>query len=301
MNSKPQSFQNLWGFASKKTLLKTILKHIASQNNFNCHDSKPLSGGDINKVFLLNCSEGNFVVKINSTSKFPAMFEAEAKGLQLLKENSNFKIPKVIATGTYQNTAYLILEYIPSGKPSKNFSEKFAEALVTLHKTTAENFGLNHDDYIGSLPQRNSFCGSASEFYISQRLEPQFKMAADNGFRFKNLEGFFKNISEAIPKEPPALVHGDLWNGNYMVSKTGKPVLIDPAVAFAPREMDIAMMKLFGGFSDEIFSNYNALFVLGEGWKERLPLWQLYYLLVHLNLFGSGYLPQVNSAIKKYS
>lgn len=285
----------------KKALLKTILKHIASQNNFNCHDSKPLSGGDINEVFLLNCSEGNFVVKINSASKFPAMFEAEAKGLQLLKKNSNFKIPKVIATGTYQNTAYLILEYIPSGKPSKNFSEKFAEALASLHKTTAGDFGLDHDNYIGSLPQQNGFCSSAPEFYITQRLEPQFKMAAENGFQFKNLVGFFKNISEAIPKEPPALVHGDLWNGNYMVSETGKPVLIDPAVAFAPREMDIAMMKLFGGFSDEIFSNYNALFALGEGWKERLPLWQLYYLLVHLNLFGSGYLSQVNSAIKKYS
>lgn len=285
----------------KKTLLKTILKHIASQNNFNCLDSKPLSGGDINEVFLLNCSEENFVVKINSASKFPALFEAEASGLRLLKQNSGFKIPAVIAKGIYQNTAYLILEYIFPGNPSKNFLEKFAEALACLHKTTAKNFGLDHDNYIGSLPQQNGFCSSAPEFYISQRLEPQFKMAADNGFRFKNLEEFFKNISEGIPKELPALVHGDFWNGNYMVSETGKPVLIDPAVAYAPREMDIAMMKLFGGFSEEIFSNYNAAFPLGEGWKERLPLWQLYYLLVHLNLFGSGYLPQVNSVIKRYS
>ena len=229
--------------------MKTILKHIASQNNFNCLDSKPLSGGDINEVFLLNCSEENFVVKINSASKFPALFEAEASGLRLLKQNSGFKIPAVI----------------------------------------------------GSLPQQNNFCSSASEFYITQRLEPQFKMAADNGFNFKNLEKFFKNISEEISNEAPALVHGDLWNGNYMVSKIGEAVLIDPAVAYAPREMDIAMMKLFGGFSEEIFSNYNAAFPLGEGWKERLPLWQLYYLLVHLNLFGSGYLSQVNSAIKKYS
>jgi fructosamine-3-kinase len=179
--------------------------------------------------------------------------------------------------------------------------EKFAEALACLHKTTAKNFGLDHDNYIGSLPQQNNFCSSASEFYITQRLEPQFKMAADNGFNFKNLEKFFKNISEEISNEAPALVHGDLWNGNYMVSKIGEAVLIDPAVAYAPREMDIAMMKLFGGFSEEIFSNYNAAFPLGEGWKERLPLWQLYYLLVHLNLFGSGYLPQVNSVIKRYS
>ena len=281
--------------------MNSTLKHIAKQNNLNLIDSKPLSGGDINEVFLLKCEEGNFVVKLNNAFKFPKMFDAEARGLKLLKHNSSFKIPDVIANGMDGNTSYLILEYISPGNPSKDFPEKFAYALATLHKTTAEHFGLAHDNYIGSLPQKNSFCSSASGFYISQRLEPQFKMAVDNGFHFKNLEGFYKNTSEEIPNEPPSLIHGDLWNGNYMVSRNGEVVLIDPAVAFAPREMDIAMMKLFGGFSDEIFKNYHSLFPMESGWKDRVSLWQLYYLLVHLNLFGCGYLPQVNSAIKKYS
>jgi len=281
--------------------LKSTLKHIAKENNLELIDSKPLSGGDINEVFLLKCEEGNFVVKLNNASKFPKMFEAEAKGLQLLKQNSSFKIPEVIANGMDQNISYLILEYISPGNPSKDFSETFAAALAALHKTTADHFGLDHHNHIGSLPQKNCLSSSSYEFYITQRLEPQFKMAAEKGFHFKNLDEFYKNISEEIPREPPALVHGDLWNGNYMASETGEPVLIDPAVAFAPREMDITMMKLFGGFSEEIFSNYNTIFPLGEGWKERIPLWQLYYLLVHLNLFGSGYLQQVNSAIKKYS
>lgn len=288
-------------FDENTSNLKTTLEHITSQNNLELIDSKPLSGGDINAVFLLKCFKENYVAKINSASRFPAMFVAEAKGMQLLKENSNFKIPKVIAQGSQQETAYLILEYICPGNPSTDFSEKFAEALVSLHKTTSENFGLDHNNYIGSLPQQNGLCSSASEFYVVQRLEPQLKMAADKGFHFKNLDGFYKNISEAIPNEPPALIHGDLWNGNYLVSERSEPVLIDPAVAFAPREMDLAMMKLFGGFSEEIYSTYNAHFPLNEGWKERLSLWQLYYLLVHLNLFGSGYLPQVNSIIKKYS
>jgi fructosamine-3-kinase len=139
------------------------------------------------------------------------------------------------------------------------------------------------------------------EFYISQRLEPQLKLAFEGGFKFGNLKGFFKNISEEIPEESPSLIHGDLWSGNFLVAHNGDPALIDPAVAFAPREMDLAMMKLFGGFSEEVFMTYNSIFPLCEGWKERTAIWQLYYLLVHLNLFGSGYWSQVKFILKRYS
>ena len=125
-------------------------------------------------------------------------------------------------------------------------------------------------------------------------------MAKDRGFHFTDLELFYKNISSEIPNEPPALVHGDLWSGNYMVLKTGNPALIDPAVAFAPREMDLAMMQLFGGFSEEVFRLYDEIFPLENNWKNRIPLWQLYYLLVHLNLFGSGYLSRVQRIVGSY-
>lgn len=278
-----------------------ILQKIASQNNLKLVESKPLSGGDINDVSLLKCKEGNFVVKRNDVSKFPRMFAAEAKGLKLLSESSNFKIPKVIGAGKIENSSYLLLEYISSGQPNSNFSELFAQKLSSLHKTTQKEFGLDHDNYIGSLPQKNDCRDSASDFYITQRLEPQFKMASERGFEFNNLKQFYKNVSEEIPNEPPSLIHGDLWSGNYMVSEKEQPVLIDPAVAFAPREMDLAMMKLFGGFSDEIFNIYNSAFPLKSGWKERISLWQLYYLLVHLNLFGLGYLSRVKFTVNKYN
>ena len=111
----------------------------------------------------------------------------------------------------------------------------------------------------------------------------------------------YSQISEEIPDEAPSLIHGDLWNGNYMVSNKGEPTLIDPAVAYAPREMDIAMMHLFGGFPQDVYSIYNEQFPLVENWKDRISLWQLYYLLVHLNLFGSSYLSQVKGIIKRYS
>lgn len=278
-----------------------VLQNIASQNNFKLIEAKPLSGGDINQVFLLKCSEGVFVVKLNDASKFPEMFAAEAKGLQLLSDSSNFKIPTIIGEGEIDKTSYLLMEYISSGQPDAHFWEVFAENLAILHKTTQNQFGLDHNNYIGSLPQKNEYRESASEFYITQRLEPQFKMASENGFQFNNLDKFFSNIPEEIPKEAPSLVHGDLWGGNYMVSEKGEPVLIDPAVAFTSREMDLAMMKLFGGFPNEAFYTYNSTFPLQSGWKERTSFWQLYYLLVHLNLFGQGYLNQVQTIVAKYN
>lgn len=278
-----------------------LLQNIASQNNLTLVETKPLSGGDINEVFLLKCDKGNFVAKLNDALKFPGMLTAEAKGLQLLNGTSTFKIPKIVGGGEMSDTSYLLMEYIPSGQPNSNFWQIFAENLATLHKNTQKEFGLDHDNYIGSLPQKNDYRATASEFYITQRLAPQFKKASENGFQFKNLDKFYRNISEAIPQEAPSLIHGDLWGGNYMVSEKGQPVLIDPAVAFAPREMDLAMMKLFGGFPKEVFNIYDSIFPMKLDWQGRISLWQLYYLLVHLNLFGIGYLSRVKSTVSKYS
>lgn len=280
--------------------MNLILEKITNENHLSLISTKALAGGDINEAFLLKCKEGDFVVKINDAYKFPGMFEAEAKGLQLLRTSESFKIPEVINYGMIASDSYLLLEFISEGNPTSNFWELFAEQLSTLHKITQPYFGLEHDNYIGSLPQYNKNYDSVSEFYITQRMEPQFRMAADNGFSFKKLDLFYKTISDEIPDEPSALIHGDLWAGNFMVSEKGKPVLIDPAVAFAPREMDLGMMQLFGGFPDSVFEVYNSYFPLQPDWNKRVDIWQLYYLLVHLNLFGSGYLSRVKAIVSKY-
>lgn len=280
--------------------MHSFFNEIASRHDLNFLSEKPLSGGDINDVFMLKCAEGNFVAKINKTDKFPNMFKAEAKGLSLLKSSKSFRIPEIVGTGNIENSSYLLMEYIPAGQPSHDFWKVFAVKLSSLHKSTNDSFGLNYDNYIGSLPQQNNWCNSASEFYISQRLEPQFKIAIDNGYYFNKLDLFFKNIVNEIPNESPSLIHGDLWSGNYLALKNGQPALIDPAIAYAPREMDIAMMKLFGGFPEETFTHYNTSFPLIEGWAQRISLWQLFYLLVHLNLFGRSYLPQVKNIVTQF-
>lgn len=159
------------------------------------------------------------------------MFKAEANGFQLLSNTKTFTIPKVFNFGETANHSYLLLEYITAGNKNPNFNDTFGKQLAALHQTTASHFGLSHDNYIGSLHQKNDGNLTLSvEFYVEKRLKPQLHLAAQKGFTFKNIDTFFKNIQNEIPDEPPALIHGDLWNGNYLIDTTGNPCLIDPAV-----------------------------------------------------------------------
>jgi fructosamine-3-kinase len=279
-----------------------LLYKIAEQEGINLKNASRLTGGDINDVFLMTTSTQKLVVKLNNKFIFPEMFKKEALALHKLAETNTFRIPKVMRIGELDNQAYLIMEHIESGVQTKDFWSNFGLNLAQLHKHTAENFGWEDQNYIGSLVQHNERFSGSSEFYISQRLKPQIKEAEKNGFAFQNLDVFYKNVTEIIPKnEPPALIHGDLWSGNYMVDVHQKPVLIDPAICFASREMDLAMMKLFGGFPDDLFQVYQTHYPLQNNWESRIELYQLYYLLVHLNLFGESYLNRVTQIIKGYS
>ena len=279
-----------------------LLEKIGREINFEIKNAAALSGGDINEVYLLEDVLGEKrVVKINLAGKFPGMFAAEKTGLEALCRARCFDIPKAGQPGKIGDLAYLVLEYKQPAAKASNFNELFGQNLAYLHKNSAAKFGFKQDNYIGSLRQFNKARSSAADFYISQRLLPQLKLAVRKGFDIMPDQSFFRNLLNLVPNEPPALIHGDLWNGNYLVNANGEPCLIDPATAYAPREMDLAMMKLFGGFDEEIFEVYDSEFPLQPGFEERLKLWQLYYLLVHLNLFGSGYLSQVQQILKTYS
>ncbi len=173
-----------------------------------------------------------------------------------------------------------------------------------MHRFGQSHYGLNHDNFIGRLPQYNSSKEDAIDFLIEDRLAPQCRLAMDQQLLqagdMKKFEALFKKLPELLPIESPSLIHGDLWSGNFMIAENGRSVLIDPAVSFGLREMDLAMSLLFGGFNDLFYQAYHEAFPLKGGWRERMDIYQLYYLLAHLNMFGRSYLRPVQQILNKY-
>ena len=180
------------------------------------------------------------------------------------------------------------------------------ESMAALHRHGAPAFGLDHDNYIGRLPQTNTFAVTWAEFYRVRRLGPQLRAAADAGLAPARVRSSFERLFAQIeslcgPPEPPARLHGDLWGGNLIADERGGPCLIDPAVYGGHREIDLAMMKLFGGFAPHVFAAYKEAFPLADGYRERVALYQLYPLMVHVNLFGGGYGSSVERILAKYA
>ncbi len=257
----------------------------------------PVSGGDINDAYRLDTNVGPLFLKKNHAHHYPGMFEKEALGLKLLAASGAIRIPEVIWTGEVEDQSFLVLEFIEGAPRKTDFAQQLGSQLAALHSVQADTFGLDYDNYIGSLPQSNKKHTSWSDFMVSERLEPQFEKAYNEGYFHgsdrRAMDRLFEKLDQIFPKEKPSLVHGDLWGGNYMVDERSQPVLIDPAVYFGNREMDIAMMHLFGGFDKEVFYYYNELYPLPEDWAKRIALCDLYPLLVHVNLFGGRYARQV--------
>ncbi len=263
-----------------------------------------VGAGSINETLQVNTSHGVYFVKKNSALRYPKMFEKEARGISLLGDTNEIVIPEIIGYDENSSEGFLILKYIESGIKQDSFWELFGKQLASLHKHTDDLFGLDYDNYIGSLKQSNNKNDSWSAFLRDERLEIQLKMARDRNLILKdtvsNFHRFYNRIDEIFPEEPPALIHGDLWSGNFMVNQNDNPVIIDPAVYYGHREMDIAMSQLFGGFDIEFYESYNTHYPLENGWQQRMELCNLYPLMVHVNLFGGSYVGSVNSIIKKF-
>jgi len=261
-----------------------------------------LTGGDINQVYHCTFDKQDLVVKLNSANKFPNMFEKEKKGLELLAKSS-FKIPNPIAFGTLENFDYLVLEYIQPGS-SINW-EIFGFKLAQLHKITHSQFGLDHNNYIGSLEQNNNYKSTWEEFYSNFRLLPLTEKARDQQLILKSdvnkIEKLCLKLNELIPNTKPSLIHGDLWSGNLISDKNNEPVLIDPAVYYAHPEMDWAMLSLFGNYPTIAVEKYNEINPIEKDFEKRKEIHQLYPLLVHLILFGKGYYRSVMSIIEKFN
>ena len=259
-----------------------------------------LSGGDINEAHAATLADGRQVF-VKTNARAPAgMFAAEAAGLSWLASAQAVRLPRVLGAGE----RFLALELLRPGRRGRSFDEELGRALAALHRAGPGSFGLDHDNFIGRLPQSNHAHARWSDFYRQQRLEPQVRRASDAGLLppslRRDLDRLLASLDDRVgPEEPPARLHGDLWGGNLMCDDDGAPCLIDPAAYGGHREIDLAMMRLFGGFGSATFAAYDETYPLADGHEDRVSLYQLYPLLVHVNLFGGSYVGAVASAIQR--
>ncbi|MEM9339075.1 MAG: fructosamine kinase family protein [Bacteroidota bacterium] len=282
-------------------LQRALKRHLSS--DIKVIQNSHVSGGCINTTLKVDTNEGPFFIKLN-TEKEKALFEKEAMGLRLLKNQSPVEIPKVLGSGTLEGKVYLILEWIERGPTADFFWDRFGQQLAAQHRQTSTHFGLDHDNHIGRLPQSNKVHAAWSDFFINERLMPQLKLAqksnlVDSGL-MDQFERLYTKLDDLIPHEAPALLHGDLWSGNFLCSTEGQPCIFDPAVHFGHRETELAFTTLFGGFEKAFYVTYQDFFSLESGFDDRIDLHNLYPLLVHVNLFGPSYLSGIRHTLKRF-
>lgn len=273
-----------------------------------------LTGGDINKAYGLTLNTGDHIFMKANAKENAAFFTAEAAGLSAIESTHTIKTPEILCTGTDDGEevgySFLLLRFIESAEPKKNYWELFARELAALHKAdtapildSTSKFGFFQDNYIGAGPQSNAQKDSWISFFRECRLAPQFKRA-DSYFSAEERSKITKLLDKLddFLTEPakPSLLHGDLWSGNVICGPEGKAMLIDPAAYVGHTEADLAMTELFGGFPEKFYSAYREANRIEKGYEERRDLYNLYHLLNHLNLFGKNYLAPVLSIIEEY-
>ena len=265
-------------------------------------------GGSINQTQVLELTNGERVFMKHNSNPPTDFFLAEVKGLRLLAQADNGpRIPKPIALQSGSRPTFLIMEYLENSSESKNFSDRLARALAELHRISQDHFGLDHDNFIGSTPQKNDLEKDGIVFFRDQRIEFQRQLARKAGLLpaaiDKKIDSLCENLNRYMDTtgEKPALMHGDLWSGNYFPDSKGNPCIFDPAVYYGLREADIAMTELFGRLPQRFYDAYHEAFPMNPGYPERKDLYNLYHLLNHLNLFGGSYLSSVQQAVNRYA
>ncbi|MQS89888.1 fructosamine kinase family protein [Companilactobacillus mishanensis] len=265
----------------------------------NVKDFAPVSGGDINLAFKISTNDENYFLKVQPKND-ETFFDHEIEGLNLINEVAN--APKPIKSGTFERNGYLLMNYLEFGEGNQ---KDLGKMVAKMHEKHAPQFGLDHNIENAKNPKINTWQDNWSDFYINQRLNVLVEQIKKHGdwtvYRQSLMNRFQTKIREyyADHKVEPSLMHGDLWNGNVGFQADGTPILFDPDVFYGNREMDIAMTVLFGGFSQDFYDGYNEEYPLDEGWELRVPWYQTYYLLAHVNLFGENYGTSLESALQQ--
>jgi fructosamine-3-kinase len=287
---------------------KDLIQSILDRKLHGRHSVVNLSsvgGGCIHNAQKIKTDKGLFFIKLNNASDLN-MFKTEFGGLELLANADEIDVPTPIAHGIEAGQAYLLTSFVDSRHKKNNFWVDFGQSLANLHLDHQnEQYGLSYNNYIGRLDQYNSFHDDWISFFIDQRLEIQLKLAFENGYidlaYLKRFESFYKKLPDLLPEEPASLLHGDLWSGNFMTGHEGQPVIIDPAVYYGNREIELSFTQMFGGFDPLFYRSYQEAFPLAPGFDQRVEIYNIYPHLVHVNLFGSSYLSGVTGVLQRYT
>ena len=278
-----------------------VIAWLAAEGYGGVVELQPVAGGCINQGAILRTAGGpSFFLKQNADAP-DAMFLREVEGLGALAVDGGPRLPSPLLAGA----DFLLLEDLRPAAPAPGYWDDFGRQLARLHNHTAGTFGFQHDNFLGTTPQPNPSTPDGFEFFAVQRLEHQGRLAyarvlLSQAVLERVLE-VARNLRNWIPKQPASLIHGDLWSGNALTGPAGEPAIIDPAAHYGWAEAELGMTNLFGGFPDRFYGAYLEARPLESGWRERLPIYNLYHLLNHLNLFGASYLGQVQAILNRYS
>ncbi len=261
-------------------------------------------GGDINDAVRFDVRGQSYFFKYLEGKVKHRMHLAEVEGLKAIEGTGTVAVPSDYEVLESNRGSGIVMKYIDTAPESRSYWKKLGTGLALLHQQSSDQFGFSIDNYIGTLDQKNSWQSDWSAFYAAQRILPLIALSFDNSYlgkaELRMADKFCNRINEIYPEEKPSLIHGDLWSGNVLCDHHQNPVLIDPATFYGHREMDIAMSQLFGGFHEDYLESYHEQYPLCKGWQSRLRYGQLYYLLVHLVLFGLSYKASVLSILKEF-
>jgi len=261
----------------------------------------PVAGGCISNGAQLTTDSGHsFFLKQNASAP-ETMFAREMEGLRALSVPDGPRVPIPHLAGP----DFLVLEDLNPATPSRDHWQSFGQQLAALHNHTGPDFGFENGNFIGSTPQPNPWTTDGHEFFSRHRLGYQAELALQQGLinrkDFRAVFDLAEQLPKLVPEQPASLIHGDLWSGNAIAGPNGEPAIIDPAAHYGWAEADLGMTTLFGGFPEAFYKSYEEARPLEAGWRGRLPIYNLYHLLNHVNLFGTGYLGQVRSILQQFS
>jgi protein-ribulosamine 3-kinase len=285
----------------KSKVPETVQRWLKDNGFGEVSSASPVAGGCISNGVILRTGSGqSFFLKVNPSAP-QDMFEREAEGLVALRVQDGPRLPNPYCFGK----DFLLLEDLSPCQRRKGYWSEFGRRLATLHNQNGPHFGFPHDNYIGSTPQPNPWTANGYDFFAEHRLIFQAQLALEHGLldhkQLTQVERLAARLPELIPVQPASLIHGDLWGGNVITDQVGGPALIDPAAHYGWAEAELGMTDLFGSFPQDFYDAYQEVRSLDDGFRERYPLYNLYHLLNHLNLFGRGYSGQVLAILRRYA